>query len=111
MPNGSRVGKAEGLLPLLLAQQKQNRQETRCSFSGHYNSSLPPNHCYLLNNEATEPELSVIMLLSNEVVHLKTLSHLMLLSIIPAIRKILSLSATLPNKIQLSHAYRNLMTG
>lgn len=57
--------KEEGLLPLLLAQQKQDglRQQIDSPFSGHYQSSLPPNHCCLLSIQATEPELSSVMLL------------------------------------------------
>lgn len=57
--------KAKGLLPLLLAQQKRDdlRQQIDSPFSGHYESSLPPNHCCLLSIQVTEPELSAVMLL------------------------------------------------
>lgn len=70
-PNGSRLRKAEGLLPLLLAQQKQNRQEADSLFSGHHNTSLPPNHRCLLSIQATQAELSAIMSWGWELVRLK----------------------------------------
>lgn len=70
-PNGSRLRKAEGLLPLLLAQQKQNRQEADSLFSGHHNTSLPPDHCCLLSIQATEAELSAITSWGRKLVRLK----------------------------------------